>query len=203
LRFGSVAGIGESSVIGGLLGDAMTRAYSHDLRQRVIAAVEGGASRREAAERFEISVSSAIRWLERWTATGCAAAEPQGGSRSPLEDHASWLLDLIAAQPDLTLEEVVAAMHKRGIAGSRTAVWRFFERHEISFKKKFCTPASKRGLTWLGRVGGGSDNSIFSIPPPWYFSTRRRPPRTWFECAGAAPGASAWSATHRTAIGRP
>jgi transposase len=135
LRFGSVAGIGESSVIGGLLGDAMTRAYSHDLRQRVIAAVEGGASRREAAERFEISVSSAIRWLERWTATGRAAAEPQGGSRSPLEDHASWLLDLIAAQPDLTLEEVVAAMHQRGIAGSRTAVWRFFERHEISFKK--------------------------------------------------------------------
>jgi transposase len=113
----------------------MTKAYSLDLRRRVIAAVEGGASRREAAERFEISESSAIRWLRRWTSSGIATADPQGGSRSPLEDHASWLLALIAAQPDLTLEEIVAAMHKQGIAGSRTAVWRFFERHEITFKK--------------------------------------------------------------------
>jgi len=58
---------------------------------------------------------------------------PQGGSRSPLDDHASWLLALIEAQTDLTLEE--AAMHKQGVAGSRTAVLRFFERHGISLKK--------------------------------------------------------------------
>jgi transposase len=121
----------------------MTKAYSLDLRERVIAAVEGGASRREAAERFEISVSSAIRWMQRWTSAGNAAAAPQGGSRSPLEDHASWLLALIAAQPDLTLEEVVAAMRKQGIAGSRTAVWRFFERHGITFKKN---SARKRAI---------------------------------------------------------
>lgn len=121
----------------------MTRAYSLDLRERVIAAVEGGASRREAAERFEISVSSAIRWMQRWTSTKSAAAAPQGGSRSPLEDHASWLLALIEAQPDLTLEEVVAAMRKEEIAGSRTAVWRFFERHGITFKKN---SARKRAI---------------------------------------------------------
>jgi transposase len=121
----------------------MTKAYSLDLRERVIAAVEGGASRREAAERFEISVSSAIRWMRRWTSTKSAAAAPQGGSRSPLEDHASWLLALIAAQPDLTLEEVVAAMRKQEIAGSRTAVWRFFERHGITFKKN---SARKRAI---------------------------------------------------------
>jgi transposase len=122
----------------------MTKAYSLDLRERVIAAVEGGASRREAAERFEISVSSAIRWMQRWTSIGNAAAAPQGGSRSPLEDHASWLLALIAAQPDLTLEEVVAAMRKQAIAGSRTAVWRFFERHGITFKKN---SARKRAIS--------------------------------------------------------
>jgi transposase len=133
--FGATVRTGENPRICGMLGDAMTKAYSLDLRERVIAAVEGGASRREAAERFEISVSSAIRWLKRWTSAGSAAAEPQGGSRSPLEDHASWLLALIAAQPDLTLEEVVAALRKQGIAGSRTAVWRFFERHGITFKK--------------------------------------------------------------------
>ena len=131
-------------VVCGTLGDAMTKAYSLDLRERVIAAVEGGASRREAAERFEISVSSAIRWMRRWTSTKSAAAAPQGGSRSPLEDHASWLLALIAAQPDLTLEEVVAAMRKQAIAGSRTAVWRFFERHGITFKKN---SARKRAIS--------------------------------------------------------
>jgi transposase len=42
---------------------------------------------------------------------------------------------LIADHPDLTLDEIVAAMRKRRIPGSRSAVWRFFERHNISFKK--------------------------------------------------------------------
>jgi len=52
-----------------------------------------------------------------------------------LEEHATWLLALIEKRPDLTLEEVVAAMGKQGIEGSRTAVWRFFKRHDVSFKK--------------------------------------------------------------------
>jgi transposase len=46
-----------------------------------------------------------------------------------LEEHADWLLALISKQSDLTLDEVVAAMRKRRIAGSRSAVWRFFKRH--------------------------------------------------------------------------
>jgi transposase len=54
---------------------------------------------------------------------------------SPLEKHADFLLGLIAKQPDLTLDEIVAAMRKRRIAGSRSAVWRFFDRRGISFKK--------------------------------------------------------------------
>jgi transposase len=100
------------------------------------AAVASGSSRREAAERFEISASSAVKWLQRWHETGSVAAKPTGGSTSALEEHADWLLALIAEQPDLTLDEVVAAMRKRRIAGSRSAVWRFFARHGISFKKK-------------------------------------------------------------------
>lgn len=116
-------------------GDSMSVAYSTDLRVRVIESVEAGGSRREAAERFGISVSSAIRWLHEWAADGRTKAKPRGGSCSPLEEHASWLLALIAERPDLTLEEIVAEMGKRGIEGSRTAVWRFFERHDVSFKK--------------------------------------------------------------------
>ncbi len=67
--------------------------------------------------------------------TGSIAAKPSGGSISPLEVHADVLLALIAEQPDLTLDEIVAAMRKRRIAGSRSAVWRFFKRHNVSFKK--------------------------------------------------------------------
>ena len=113
----------------------MPKPCSLDLRMRVLREVEAGASRREAAECVEVSASSAIKWMQRLNETGSIAAKPSGGSISPLEAHAAVLLGLIAKQPDLTLDEIVAAMHKRRIAGSRTAVWCFFRRHNISFKK--------------------------------------------------------------------
>ena len=115
----------------------MPRSCSADIRERVIAVVEGGASRREAAEQFGVSASAAVKWLQCWHVTGRSTAKPRGGKRSPLEGHKEWLLDLMKRQPDLTLDEILAAMGKQGIAGSRTAVWRFLERHKISFKKKF------------------------------------------------------------------
>jgi transposase len=86
--------------------------------------------------------------MQRRQETGNIAAKPSGGSISSLEAHADFLLRLIGEQPDLTLDEVVAAMRKRRIAGSRSAVWRFFERHNISFKKK---PAGGRARA--GRRG--------------------------------------------------
>jgi transposase len=79
------------------------KAYSGDLRERVIEAVEAGASRREAAERFEVSVASAVKWLQRWRQTRSATPKPHGGSISALEEFAAEILALIAEQPDLTL----------------------------------------------------------------------------------------------------
>ena len=114
----------------------MPKAYSADMRERVLARVESGASRREAAEHFEVSASVAIIWVKCYRETGRCAAKPRGGSTSPLEEHADFLLTLVAEQPDLTLDEVVCAMRKQRIPGSRTAIWRFFERHQISYKKK-------------------------------------------------------------------
>ena len=114
----------------------MPKACSKDLRVRVIEEVEAGASRRAAAEWLSVSPSSAIKWMQRWRATGSVAAKPIGGSISPLEKHAAWLLSLIDEQPDLTLDEVVAVMRKRRVPGSRSAVHRFFERHRITVKKK-------------------------------------------------------------------
>ena len=122
-------------------GLAMPKAYSCDLRERVIDAVETGASRREAAERFEISVASAVKWLQRWCRAKSAAPKPRGGSISPLEKVAAQVLSLIAEQPDLTLVETVAELRKRRIKTSRSSLWRFLDRHNITLKKK---PASCR-----------------------------------------------------------
>ena len=68
----------------------MPKSLSGDLRERVIEAVEEGASRREAAERFEISPSSAVRWLQRWRDHRVCAPKPRGGSASaaPLDSAA-------------------------------------------------------------------------------------------------------------------
>jgi transposase len=114
----------------------MPKSYSGDLRERVIEAVETGASRREAAECFEISPSSAVKWLQAWHDHGVCAPKPRGGSRSVLEDYAERILDLIAEYPDRTLDELVAAMRKRRIPGSRSALWHFLDRHDITVKKK-------------------------------------------------------------------
>lgn len=122
----------------------MPKAYSCDLRERVIAAVEIGASRREAAERFEVSAASAVKWLQRWKGEKSAAPKPRGGSISPLEQCAAVIMALIAAQPDLTLVEAVAELHKRRIKTSRSSLSRFFGRHDVTFKKK---PASGRTAT--------------------------------------------------------
>lgn len=130
----------------------MPRAYSGDMRARVITEVESGASRREAAEEFDVSPSTAIIWVKCFHETGRCAAKPRGGSTSPLEKHAAFLLGLIEEQPDLTLDEVVSAMRKRRIPGSRTAVWRFFQRHKITFKKK---PA-RGGAGARGRGAGAT-----------------------------------------------
>jgi transposase len=124
-----------------LAGCAMPKACSSDLRERVIEAVEGGASRREAAERFEVSPSSAVKWLQSWRRDGRCAPKLRGGSSSPLEDCAEKILALVAEQPDWTLDELIVVMRKRRIPGSRSALWRFLERQGISFKKK---PASRR-----------------------------------------------------------
>jgi transposase len=119
----------------------MPKAYSQDLRERVVGAVEAGASCHEAAAAFEVSASSAIRWVSRWRQSGSVAAKPMGGKHSPLDAHQVWLLNLIAAEPDLTLEELRGRLRQRGISVSASSVWRFCERHNITFKKK---PARSR-----------------------------------------------------------
>src|SRR6202040_2741027 len=73
---------------------------------RVIDFVEEGGSRREAAEQFDVSVSSAIRWVQRFRENGTFEPMPSGGSTSPLEKHSRQILALISEVSDLTLNEI-------------------------------------------------------------------------------------------------
>jgi transposase len=168
----------------------MPKAYSGDLRERVIEAVETGASRHEAAERFGVSASSAVKWLQRWCRSRNAASKPRGGSISPLEEFATEILDLVAEQPDLTLVEMVAALRKRRIKTSRSALWRFLDRHNITLKKKACKPPSGSGQTSRERADAGSESKACLILPGWCLSTRLRSARTWCGSTGGRHGAS-------------
>src|ERR1700730_11367974 len=95
--------------------------YPGELRTRVIDFVEEGGSRREAAEQFDVSVSSAIRWVQRFRENGTFEPMPRGGITSPLDK-----LALISEESGLTLNEIVSALHNRRIPGSRSALSRFF-----------------------------------------------------------------------------
>lgn len=116
----------------------MTRAYSQDLRDRVIDAVnEDGLSRRSAAAHFGVSVSSAIKWLQAFEREGRRTPTGRRG-RPPLKlaSERDWLLAEIVAKPDLTLEGLAARLWEaRAVSASVSMLWRFFKREGISFKK--------------------------------------------------------------------
>ena len=116
----------------------MTRSLSNDLRERVIDAVDGGMSRRAAAARFGVAVSTAIKWVGRWRETGSRRPRPQGGDKRShrIEAHREAILALIEENPDITLAEIgdhLKARHGLGVAQS--TVWRFLDRHGMTFKK--------------------------------------------------------------------
>jgi transposase len=120
----------------------MPRAYSLDLRVRVVAAIAAGASRRAAAAAFKVSPSSAVRWSQRFRSEGSPAARRVGGRRPyALAGERDWLLSRLAEQPDVTLRALLAELATRGIKVSYYAVWHFFEHEGISFKKN---PACQR-----------------------------------------------------------
>ena len=115
----------------------MARPYSQDLRDRVIGSVASGRTCRATAALFGVSVASVVKWSQRWRASGSAAAKRMGGWKQLLlKNERKWLLTRIAEKPDLTLRAVVAELAERGTPASYGAVWRFFKREGISFKKK-------------------------------------------------------------------
>ena len=127
----------------------MAKPYSQDLRVRVVAAVNSGSSASAAARQFGIGISTAIRWSQRWHAEGHANPRAMGGDRrSRLKEHRVTLLTLVTEQPDMTIAEIRTALAtKSGIQVGVGTICRFFARHQLTFKKRACTPPSKRVQT--------------------------------------------------------
>jgi transposase len=116
----------------------MAKSLSEDLRSRLIAAVEGGMSRRGAAERFGVSVASAVRWLREWHATGATSARPRGGDlRSHrIEAYRDVILAAVEAEVDITLVELSQLLHDRhGAVFAPSTIWRCLDRHAMTLKK--------------------------------------------------------------------
>jgi transposase len=111
----------------------MGRAYSLDLRKRVVAAVMRGKSRRAAAALFDISVASVVKWTQRAYETGSPAAPPMGGKRPGQRD---WLLARLNEKPDLTLHALLTELGARGVTVCCDTLWRFLRREGLSFKNK-------------------------------------------------------------------
>jgi len=113
----------------------MTAPLSQDLRERIVRAVEGGSSIRQAAARFEVSASAAIKLMQRLRATGSMAPAKIGGYRRPLlEGHEGLLGELTTSKPGITLAEIKSALAKRGIEAGHT-VWSTLRRLGLSHKK--------------------------------------------------------------------
>jgi putative transposase len=115
----------------------MGRAYSLDLRERVVGAVERGLSCHQAAAQFGVGVSTAINWVRRRRETGSVRPLKIGGYRPKLiqNEHRAWLLARITER-DFTLRGLVAELAERGLKVDYRTVWSFVHEAKLSFKKK-------------------------------------------------------------------
>jgi putative transposase len=116
----------------------MSRAYSLDLRERVVAAVEkGGLSARRAAAQFGVGASTAIRWVGRLRRTGSVRPSKIGGYKPRViaGEHRAWLLQRVT-EKDFTLRGLVAELGARGLKVDYRSVWTFVHEEKLSFKKK-------------------------------------------------------------------
>jgi transposase len=132
----------------------MARAYSRDLRERVVGSVErDGLSRREAALRYGVGVSTAIKWVQRFRETGDVAPGKMGGNRPKNISGAwrNWLLERCRDR-DFTLRGLVAELAERGLKVDYRSVWEFVHAEKLSYKKRRWSPANRTAP--MSRAGG-------------------------------------------------
>ena len=130
----------------------MARAYSLDLRERVVAAVAAGQSCRLVARTFTVSVASVVKWSQRQRAVGSPAALKMGGHRPYLvARERDWVLARIAEKPDLTLR----ALLRPRPGGELLRALAFSAARRRDVQKKAFAPPNRTGRTSPGGVNGG------------------------------------------------
>lgn len=112
--------------------------YSQDLRERVLAVVNGDQqSLSEIAQVFGISESTVDKWCKRQRDTGSTAARPfAGGRRRILQACSAMIRAAVKKQPDVSLVELcerVQAAH--GIHASPSMMCRELHRLKLPLKK--------------------------------------------------------------------
>lgn len=139
----------------------MAGAYSIDLRVRVIEAVNGGLSTRQAAARFAIGIATAGSWCRAWRKSGDVKPGRLGNpGGSKLDPHKDFILALIAANKDIALHEIaeqLASTH--GLCVQPSTVWYFLNRHGLTFKKRQRMRPSRSAKTSRPRAKTGSNAS--------------------------------------------
>src|SRR5215211_6743664 len=125
----------------------MTAPLSQDLRGRIVRAVKGGSPIRQAARRFAVSASAAIKLMQRVRRTGSTAPAKIGGSRRPLlEAHADALRAIVSRQTGITLREIKATLEARGIVvKALSTIADMLHRLDLSHKKT--TSAKLAGMS--------------------------------------------------------
>src|SRR5215212_5992276 len=183
----------------------MARAYSQDLRDRVIDVALAGLPARRAAVQFRVGIATAIGWVSRARQTGERAARRQGQPRrSKLDPHRAFLLGLIEVTPDMTLLEMQERLAaEQGITASVGTIWTFLDRCGLTVKKSPRMPPSRIGPTFRSSARHGSRASSISTRPDWSSSTRPAHPPTWRACAAGRRGANGCGLASRRATGKP
>jgi putative transposase len=107
-----------------------------DLRERVVAAVLAGESCRSVAARFDVAVSSVVKWSQRHRTTGSVMPGKMGGHRKRvLEPHRAFIVERINQVSHLTLHGLKAELASRGVMVSHNTIWEFLRREGLRFKK--------------------------------------------------------------------
>ena len=116
----------------------MGKSYSLDLRERVVSFVDAGHSRREAAARYDVSPSFAVKLVSRHEATGSAAparqGRPPGGGKLSL--HLDFLIGRVKERPDITMPELAALLEaEHGVRAHPSSLSRELCKAGFSYKK--------------------------------------------------------------------
>src|SRR5262245_5982997 len=163
----------------------MGKPYSLDLRNRVVAAIEGGMSRNQAAKRFGVAISTAIGWMQRVEETGSVAPGQMGGHKPKAisGDHAVWLSQRIR-NDDFTLRGLVAELAGRGLKVDYHSVWDFVHAEKLSFKKSVVAgerdrpDVARRRVQWAKYQGRVEAERLVFIDETWT-RTDMAPLRGW------------------------